>query len=222
VRLAQVEERIEGAVARAGRRRADVRLMAIGKGQPIAALREAYEQGQRLFGENRAQELVAKAAELPADIEWHFVGHLQRNKVRHVRPIVNLLHSIDSVALGTAWLKGPGLAPPVLVEVNIGAEPQKPGVAVPDVERVVGALVELGVDVRGLMAVPPMADDPENARSFFRDLRRLRDRISATWPAVCELSMGMSDDFEVAIEEGSTLIRVGRAIFGPRMTRGTV
>lgn len=222
VRLTEVEERIERAVARAGRRRADVRLVAIGKSQPVTVLREAYAQGQRLFGENRAQELVAKAAELPEDIEWHFVGHLQRNKVRHVRPIVNLLHSMDSASLGTAWLKGPGFAPPVLVEVNIGAEPQKPGVAVPDVERVVGTLVELGVDVRGLMAVPPMVDDPENARSFFRDLRRLRDRISTTWSTVRELSMGMSDDFEIAIEEGSTMIRVGRAIFGPRMTQGTV
>ncbi|MFZ0491795.1 MAG: YggS family pyridoxal phosphate-dependent enzyme, partial [Acidimicrobiia bacterium] len=178
--------------------------------------------GQRLFWENRAQELVAKAAELPEDVEWHFVGHLQRNKVRHVRPIAQFLHSMDSVPLGTAWLKGPGLAPPVLVEVNIGAEPQKPGVPVSDVQRVAGALVELGVDVRGLMAVPPLVDDPENIRSFFRDLRHLRDRISKTLPSITELSMGMSDDFEIAIEEGSTMIRVGRAIFGPRMTRGTV
>jgi pyridoxal phosphate enzyme (YggS family) len=222
VRLAEVEERVEAAVARAGRQRADVRLVAIGKSQPIGALREAYEQGQRLFGENRARELVTKATELPEDIEWHFVGHLQRNKVRHVRPIVELLHSMDSAPLGTAWLKGPGLAPPVLVEVNIGDEPQKPGVAIPDVERLVGTLIELGIDVRGLMAVPPMAEDPEITRSFFRDLRHLRDQISKTWSTVAELSMGMTDDFEVAIEEGSTMIRVGRAIFGPRMTRGTV
>jgi len=222
VKLAEVEERIAGAAARAGRRRADVTLVAIGKSQPIAVLREAYELGQRLFGENRAQELVAKAAELPGDVEWHFVGHLQRNKVRHVRPIAQFLHSMDSVPLGTAWLKGPGLAPPVLVEVNIGAEPQKSGVPVSDVQRVAGALVELGVDVRGLMAVPPLVDDPENIRSFFRDLRHLRDRISKTLPSITELSMGMSDDFEIAIEEGSTMIRVGRAIFGPRMTRGTV
>jgi pyridoxal phosphate enzyme (YggS family) len=221
VRLADVEERIEAAAARAGRRRADVKLVAVGKSQPITALREAYERGQRLFGENRAQELAAKAAELPGDIEWHFVGHLQRNKVRHVRPIVKLLHSMDSVPLGTAWLKGPGLAPPVLVEVNIGAEPQKPGVAVADVERTVGTLVELGIDVHGLMAVPPLGDDHESARPFFQDLRQLRDRISKTWPTVTELSMGMTDDFEVAIEEGSTMIRVGRAIFGPRMTQGT-
>ena len=222
MRLAEVEERVEAAVARSGRQRADVRLVAIGKSEPIGVLRDAYEQGQRLFGENRAQELATKAAGLPEDIEWHFVGHLQRNKVRHVRPIVTLLHSMDSAPLGTAWLKGPGLAPPVLVEVNLGAEPQKPGVAVGEVERVVGTLIELGVDVRGLMAVPPIGDDPEVARPFFRDLRHLRDRISKTWSTVTELSMGMTDDFEVAIEEGSTMIRVGRAIFGPRMTRGTV
>lgn len=222
VNLDQLEDRIRKAVARSGRRRSDVTLVAVGKSQPASKLMEAYELGHRVFGENRAQELAEKAAELPADIEWHFVGHLQRNKVRHVRPIVKLLHSLDSVRLGTAWLKGPDLAPAVLVEVNIGAEPQKPGVPVSDVPRVVDTLMGLGLEVRGLMAVPPLAEDPETARRFFAELRLLRDRIAGTWPNVTELSMGMSHDFEVAIEEGSTLIRVGQAIFGPRMTQGTV
>jgi pyridoxal phosphate enzyme (YggS family) len=222
VKLTEVEQRIGEAVARSGRKRSDVTLVAIGKSQPTSVLLAAYDLGHRVFGENRAQELAAKASELPNDIEWHFVGHLQRNKIRHVRPIVKLLHSVDSVQLGPEWLKGPDLAPPVLVEVNIGAEPQKPGVPVPEVARVVDTLVELGVDVRGLMAVPPLTEDPETVRSFFRDLRRLRDRIADTRPTVTELSMGMSHDFEVAIEEGSTMIRVGQAIFGPRMTQGTV
>jgi PLP dependent protein len=222
VTLDEVEARISAAAARSGRRRSDITLVAVGKSQSISKIQDAYELGQRVFGENRAQELAEKATGLPDDIEWHFIGHLQRNKVRHVRPVVSLLHSLDSVRLGAAWLKGPDLAPPVLVEVNIGAEPQKPGVPVPEVPRTIDTLMELGVDVRGLMAVPPLVDDPEVARPFFVDLRRLRDRIGNTWPNVAELSMGMSHDFEVAIEEGSTLIRVGQAIFGPRMTRGTV
>jgi pyridoxal phosphate enzyme (YggS family) len=220
VNLAQMEERIDRAATRAGRRRSDVTLVAIGKTHPPAVLREAYDLGQRVFGENRAQELVAKAAELPDDIEWHFVGHLQRNKARHVRPIVTLLHSLDSVRLGAEWLKGPGLAPPALIEVNIGAEPQKPGVPIGDLEQVTEELLGLGVEVRGLMAVPPIAHDPEDARPFFRELASLRDRLAKRWPSLTELSMGMTDDFEVAIEEGSTLIRVGQAIFGPRMTQG--
>jgi PLP dependent protein len=222
VKLHEVEERIDMAVARAGRRRSDVKLVAIGKSHPVETLREAYDLGQRVFGENRAQELIAKAAGLPDDVDWHFVGHLQRNKVRNVRPTVSLLHSMDSVRLGEAWVKGPGVAPPVLVEVNIGNEPQKPGIAVDDVEQIVDQLTSRGVEVRGVMAVPPVGSSAEDSRPYFRDLRALRDRLAAHNPGVVELSMGMTDDFEVAIEEGSTLIRVGRAIFGPRISQGTV
>ncbi len=221
VRLAEIEDRIQAAVARSGRSRSEVKLVAIGKTQPVPVLKAAYDAGQRLFGENRAQELIAKTADLPEDIVWHFVGHLQRNKVRLVRPVVSMLHSMDSVGLGAAWLKGPDLAPPVLIEVNIGNEPQKPGVSVAEIEGVTARLVELGVDVRGLMAVPPITVDPEAARPYFRELASLRSRLARQWPQLTELSMGMSDDFEVAIEEGSTLIRLGRAIFGPRITRGS-
>jgi len=222
VRLAEIETRMQHAAARSGRNRADITLVAIGKAQPVAALQAAYDAGQRVFGENRAQELVGKVEQLPGDIEWHFVGHLQRNKARLVRPIVSLLHSMDSVALGAAWLKGPGSTPPALVEVNIGGEPQKPGVPIEMVEEITDRLIALGVDVRGLMAVPPMAQDPEEVRPFFRKLSMLRTHLAKHRPAVTELSMGMTDDFEVAIEEGSTMIRLGRAIFGPRMTRGSV
>jgi len=222
VRLAEIETRIRRATERSGRDRGDVTLVAIGKGQPVDVLQAAYDVGQRVFGENRAQELVAKVERLPGDIEWHFVGHLQRNKARLVRPIVSLLHSMDSVALGAAWLKGPGLAPPALIEVNIGDEPQKPGVRIEMVEEITDRLIALGVDVRGLMAVPPMAQDPEEVRPFFRKLAVLRTKLAQRRPAITELSMGMTDDFEVAIEEGSTMIRLGRAIFGPRMTRGIV
>jgi len=220
VRLAEIEARIQQAVKRAGRERSAVTLIAIGKTQPVSALRAAYEAGLRAFGENRAQELVGKVDQLPRDIEWHFVGHLQRNKVRLVRPFVSLLHSMDTLELGSAWLKGPGLAPPALIEVNIGGEPQKPGVPIEMVEEMTGGLIGLGVDIRGLMAVPPIAMDPEEARPFFRKLATLRTTLADRWPMVTELSMGMTDDFEVAIEEGSTMIRLGRAIFGARMTRG--
>ncbi|NIA24180.1 MAG: YggS family pyridoxal phosphate-dependent enzyme [Gammaproteobacteria bacterium] len=222
VRLAEIETRIRRAAARSGRNRADITLVAIGKTHPAAVLQAAYDAGQRVFGENRAQELVGKVGQLPGDIEWHFVGHLQRNKVRLVRPIVSLLHSMDSVTLGAAWLKGPGLAPPVLIEVNIGGEPQKPGVPIEMVDEVTDHLMALGVDVRGLMAVPPIAQDAEQVRPYFRELATLRTRLAERWPSITELSMGMTDDFEVAIEEGSTMIRLGRAIFGSRMTKGVV
>ncbi|GBD84686.1 hypothetical protein BMS3Abin02_01080 [bacterium BMS3Abin02] len=222
VRLAEIETRIRRAAARSGRDRGDVTLVAIGKAQPVDALREAYDAGQRVFGENRAQELVGKVGQLPGDIEWHFVGHLQRNKARLVRPIVSLLHSMDSVPLGAAWLKGPGLTPPALIEVNIGGESQKPGVPIEMVEEITDRLIALGVDVRGLMTVPPMAQDPEEVRPFFRKLSTLRTQLAERRPTIIELSMGMTDDFEVAIEEGSTMIRLGRAIFGPRMRREIV
>jgi len=204
------------AARRVGRDPSEVTLVAIGKTHPPQALMEAYAAGQRVFGENRAQELVEKVGSMPEDVEWHFVGHLQRNKVRLVRPVVSLLHSMDSVRLGEAWLKGPGHAPPSLVEVNIGQEPQKAGVDPDETPALVEQLIAMGVDVRGLMTVPPLLSDPELARPYFRELARIRDRLAKQWPRVSELSMGMTDDFEVAIEEGSTMIRVGRAIFGPR------
>ncbi len=214
--LTAVRTRMVEAARRAGRDPAGITLVAIGKTHPPEVLMDAYNAGQRVFGENRAQELAEKVRVMPEDVEWHFVGHLQRNKVRLVRPVVSLLHSMDSVRLGEAWLKGPGHAPPVLVEVNVGREPQKAGVDPDEAAAVVEQLIGLGVEVRGLMTVPPLAPDPELARPYFRSLARLRDQLVSRWPNVRELSMGMTDDFEVAIEEGSTLIRVGRAIFGPR------
>lgn len=214
--LSEVLTRIEQAAARRGRSFAEITVVAVGKTQPPEVLREAYRLGVRDFGENRAAELADKAKALPADVRWHFVGHLQRNKVHIVRPLVTLLHSMDGVALGEAWLKGPGRPPPVLLEVNIGEEPQKHGVAPEATMEVAAVLVDLRVDLRGLMAVPPWFDDPERTRPYFRRLALLRDELSLRFPAIRELSMGMSDDFEVAIEEGATMLRLGRAIFGPR------
>jgi pyridoxal phosphate enzyme (YggS family) len=181
---------------------------------------EVYGAGHRDFGENRAQELAAKAPELPGDIRWHFVGSLQSNKARLVRGTTFLLHSMDRRSLGSAWMKGPGMPPPVLVQVNTGDEAQKSGISPDEVPATLQWTARLGLDVRGLMAIPPIPDDPEDSRPHFRLLRQLRDEAAIEHPSVTLLSMGMTDDFEVAIEEGASLIRVGRAIFGQRKPTG--
>lgn len=217
LKLEETIERVAAAARRSGRRPEDVVIVAVGKTFPAEVLMEAYQAGHRDFGENRAQELTLKAAALPADVRWHFVGPLQRNKVRLVRPAVVLLHSMDRLSLGEAWLKGPGSPPPVLLEVNIGEEPQKAGVAPDRASGIIGELIEVGVDVRGIMTVPPRVERPEAARPYFQKLAGLSRRLQVAYPQVRELSMGMTDDFEVAIEEGATLVRVGRAIFGPRI-----
>jgi pyridoxal phosphate enzyme (YggS family) len=205
------------AAQRSGRDVDEITLIAVGKTHPVDTLMQLYEAGHRTFGENRAAELGAKAAAMPSDVRWHFLGPLQRNKVRLVRPAVQLLHSMDRLKLGEAWLKGPGTAPPVLLEVNLADEPQKAGVPVADALAMADRLVALGIDLRGVMAIPPMVDSRRQTGVFFRRLARLRDQLAASHPTIRELSMGMSDDFELAIEEGATMIRVGRAIFGPRV-----
>jgi hypothetical protein len=211
-----VVERMTLAAARIGRDPGEVTVVAVSKSKPVSDIETLYQAGHRDFGENRAQEMEEKAARLPSDIRWHFVGALQSNKARLVRPITHLLHSMDRDSLASAWAKGVGLPPPVLIEVNIGSEPQKAGVLAGDAEGMVGRMVALGLDVRGLMAIPPVGDDPEESRRHFGALRRLRDEIRDSHPGVVELSMGMTDDFEVAVEEGASIIRVGRAIFGAR------
>ena len=211
-----VLERVAAACRRAGRVESEVTLVAISKTKSSEEIRDVYEMGHRVFGENRAQELAAKAPALPNDIEWHFVGALQSNKTRLVRPVVSLLHSMDRFSLASAWLKGVGYPPPVLVQVNVGSEPQKAGVEPEEAGALAERLIGLGLDVRGLMAIPPIPETPEESRPYFSQLRQLRDKIAPILPSVTELSMGMTDDFEVAIEEGASIIRVGRAIFGPR------
>jgi pyridoxal phosphate enzyme (YggS family) len=212
----EVVERVAAAASRADRRADEVTLVAVSKTKSADEIRAVYDLGHRVFGENRAQELAAKAPELPRDLQWHFVGELQSNKARVVRPIVELLHSMDRESLAAAWLKGIGLAPPVLIEVNMGEEVQKGGVSPENLRPVAGRLVEMGLDVRGLMAIPPIPDVAEDSRPYFSRLRDLRDSLVGDLPQAKELSMGMTDDFEVAIEEGASIIRVGRAIFGPR------
>jgi pyridoxal phosphate enzyme (YggS family) len=211
--LAIVRHRIAAAAARVGRDPAEVTLVVVGKGHPASALQALYDEGHRDFGENRAQELVAKVGQLPADVRWHFIGPLQSNKVRLVRPVVKLLHSFDRLELAPAWMKGPGLPPPVMVQVNIGEEPQKHGVRPDLIGEVVAELTAKGVPVLGLMAIPPLADDPEKSRVHFRRMAALLAGLQTAHPLLTELSMGMTDDFEVAVEEGATFLRVGRAIF---------
>lgn len=205
--------RVAEAASASGRNPASIRVVAVSKGRSIEAIEQLHRRGVRDFGENRAQELVEKVPLAPVDVRWHFIGPLQSNKVRIVRPVASMLHSLDRVELATFWMKGQGSPPPVLLEVNTAMEPQKHGVAPGEVMSVLERLQALDVPVRGLMAIPPAVDRPDEARPFFTRLRELRDQAAARWPLVSELSMGMSDDYEVAIAEGATLIRIGRAIF---------
>lgn len=212
----EVSERMSLAVERSGRAPGDVILVAVSKTKSVEDILAVYEKGHRDFGENRAQEMAEKAAQLPDDIRWHYVGALQSNKARLIRPSTHLLHSMDRMSLASVWAKGQGTAPPVLVQVNTGEEPQKSGVIPGETESLVDRVLAMGIEVRGLMAIPPLSEDPEETRPHFRWLAVLRDRIRERSPGVTDLSMGMTDDFEVAIEEGASFIRVGRAIFGAR------
>lgn len=215
-----VMDRITAAALRAGRDVSEITVVAVSKTMTLTQIMEVYDQGHRDFGENRAQELAEKAPELPDDIRWHFVGALQSNKARLVRGVTVLLHSMDRRSLGSAWMKGRGEAPPVLAQVNVADEPQKSGVPAGQLAESLDWMAGLGLEVRGLMAIPPLPETPEDSRPHFARLRDLRDQVQDQHPSVTELSMGMTDDFEVAIEEGSSIIRVGRAIFGPRISTG--
>ena len=214
-RLTEVHERIAAAAARVGRAPGEIRLVAVSKTAGPLGLRAAYDAGQRDFGENRASLLVDRAAMLPGDARWHFLGRLQGNKVARVRPLTHLLHSLDRAEAAGYWVKGPGLPPPVLVQVNVAGEASKGGVLPGEAESLVETAVGLGIEVRGLMTIPPLPGRPDDARPHFRELAALGARLARRWPGLTELSMGMTEDFEVAVEEGATLLRVGRAIFGP-------
>jgi len=213
VSLQSVRARIGAAAQRAGRSSDSVRLVVVSKGQTPAAIRNVYDQGQRDFGENRAQELAGKVDQLPGDIIWHFVGPLQTNKVRIVRPAVALLHSLDREDLIPAWVKGSGTPPPALIQVRIGGEVQKHGVNPEEALALCERAGAAGIEVAGLMTIPPPVGRPEEARHFFEELVAVSQRVQDTIPTARELSMGMTDDFEVAIEAGATIVRIGRAIF---------
>ncbi len=212
-------ERVQGRIARtcerAGRDPASVTLVAVSKGHPVEVVRAGYEAGIRHFGENRIQEALPKIEEATAagiEATWHLVGHLQSNKAKAAASAFDVIHSVDSARL-LARLDAAAPAPgDVLLQVNVAAEPQKQGVAPDEVGGLVEAAREAAnLRLRGLMTIAPIASDPEEVRPVFRALRLLAERFELP-----QLSMGMTDDFEVAIEEGATLVRVGRAIFGER------
>ncbi|MFN2488234.1 MAG: YggS family pyridoxal phosphate-dependent enzyme [Actinomycetota bacterium] len=219
-RYEQVRERIVRAAQRAGRSPSDVSLIAVSKSFSVDVVMQAVDAGITELGENRAQELREKAALIEDRARWHFIGHLQSNKVRHVVGVAALVHSVDSVSLAEAIARrarSSDMAQPVLIEVNVAGEARKHGVAPSEAEALARNVAALeGIELRGLMTMPPWPDDPEESRPHFRSLAELRIEIARVVPEATELSMGMTRDFEVAVEEGATLVRVGEAIFGPR------
>ena len=225
--IAAIRERMETAARRAGRSSGEIALMGVTKTHPPERIREAYAAGLRLFGENRVQEFAGKASALAnlSGANWHMIGHLQTNKAGKAAELFNAVDSVDSVKAAEkldAAARSLGKKLNVLIEVNVGGEAAKSGIAPDsrDLDELLLAAARLEtLEFRGLMTVPPFTDDPEGARPFFRKLRELRDMIAArrlSAVGMDVLSMGMSHDFEVAIEEGSTCVRVGTAIFGDR------
>jgi pyridoxal phosphate enzyme (YggS family) len=210
VSLASVRDRMEDACRSSGRDPEEVALVVVTKGRTVGEIEALYQAGQRDFGENRAQELAAKAPGLPSDIRWHFVGPLQTNKVKMIRHHVSLLHSLDRLRLARAWAQGSGGAPPALLEFNLGDEPQKHGFDEAEALDAATGALGAGVAVSGVMAIPPHGEEPA---PYFERLVEIRDELAAEYPEIAEVSAGMTDDFEKAIAAGATIIRVGRAIF---------
>ena len=222
--LQSIEQRIRAACQRAGRDRSEVTLISVTKTKPVSMLEEAYAAGERNFGENKVQEILAKAPELPQDITWHMIGHLQTNKVRQVITRAGMIHSIDSEKLAETVSREAvkaGICMPVLIEVNAAGEESKFGVSPEETEELIRRIAPLpGIRVRGLMTIAPYTEDPETNRPYFAALKRLCLDISQKSidnVDMYELSMGMTGDFEVAIEEGATFIRIGSGIFGERI-----
>jgi pyridoxal phosphate enzyme (YggS family) len=223
-RLAGIRGRIAAAARSAGRDPSSIRLIAVSKTFPIQAIREAYAAGQREFGENRVQEALEKiAAGGDLEIKWHLLGHLQMNKAKKAAPAFSTIHSVDSVELLQKIDMAAADAdrtPELLVQVDLAGEATKFGLRPADVPRLFDAAVQCrAARVVGVMTLPPIPESPEDARPWFRQLRDLRDKwLADRVPAsmLAELSIGMSGDFEVAIEEGSTMVRIGTAIFGTR------
>ncbi|HEY6765218.1 MAG TPA: YggS family pyridoxal phosphate-dependent enzyme [Candidatus Sulfotelmatobacter sp.] len=225
--ISAIRGRIGAAAHRASRRPEEIALMAVSKMFPAGHIREAYAAGQRLFGENRVQEFAGKATDLAdlTDIQWHMIGHLQTNKSVKAVQLFAAVDSVDSLKLAEkldAEARSGGKRLDVLLEINIGGEAAKTGILPQSevLEKLLLAASQLeALTFRGLMTVPPYTDDPEGARPYFRKLRELRDSIAGRKLSAVGLdilSMGMSHDFEVAIEEGSTCVRVGTGIFGER------
>lgn len=221
-RLLRVQDRIRAAAVRAGREPSSITLMAVSKAMPVEAIREAVTAGITILGENRVQEARDKIAALAGLATWHLVGHLQTNKSKLAVQLFDLIHSLDSLKLAQALDQHgqqAGKLVRCLIEVNLGGEESKSGISEEGVRPLLEAAGQLPhLRIQGLMAIPPFLPDPEQSRPFFRRLRNLRDKLEAEGFPLAELSMGMTHDFEVAIEEGATMVRIGTAIFGPRTT----
>jgi pyridoxal phosphate enzyme (YggS family) len=220
-RLKEIHARIATAASRAGRDPADVTLLAVSKTFPAEAISELFAAGQKSFAESRQQEADGKLPLAPAGIDWHFIGHLQRNKVRKVLESFGTLHGIDSLRLAqhVSSVAGElGMCPAIYLQVNIAAEPSKYGFSPDELRSSIAELAQLpNVTIRGLMGIPPEEESPEAARRWFAALRGLRDELKGLAGAeLADLSMGMSGDFEIAIEEGASIVRVGSALFGNR------
>ena len=221
--LKKVEDKITAACLRAGRAREDVTLIAVSKTKPESMVEEAYSVGQRDFGENKVQEICRKIEVLPQDIRWHMIGHLQRNKVRQVVGKACMIHSVDSLRLAEAIsqeaVKQDRIVP-VLIEFNVAQEESKFGVTAEETIALIEAAAKLPhISIRGLMTIAPFVEDPEENRPIFRKLKQLSVDIAAkniNNVTMSVLSMGMTNDYEVAIEEGATMVRVGTGIFGER------
>lgn len=219
--LSKVRERIEHAAIKAGRNPREIKLVAVTKTVPVPRIQEAMAAGATIFGENYIQEARAKIEEIgESRIEWHFIGHLQTNKAKYAVKLFDLIHAVDSPALAQELDKraaSAGKRIDCLIEVNLSQEASKFGISKERAPELAHACKELkNISLQGLMTMAPYADDPEQARPYFVALRKLREEIAASGISLPELSMGMSSDFEVAIEEGATIMRVGTAIFGER------
>lgn len=221
--LKKVEEKIEKACERSGRSRSDVTLIAVSKTKPIEMMQEAMQAGVSNFGENKVQEIVKKEVELPKNVEWHLIGHLQRNKVRQIAGKVARIHSVDSLRLAEQIQKEYekiGETANILIEVNVAKEESKFGLMPEETEEVIREIAKFpNIKVRGLMTIAPFVENPEENRIHFQNLRKLLVDINAKNIdniSMNELSMGMTGDYEVAIEEGATYVRVGTGIFGSR------
>jgi PLP dependent protein len=219
--LERVREQIARAAWNSGRSADDVELVAISKSHPAEKVREAVEAGETLFGESRVQEARAKIPELSSNLRWHFVGHLQKNKIRHALPLFEMIHSVDSLGLAqdiNRIAEEEGLYPRVLLEVNVAGEGSKFGFAPDELRNQMEVLMGLPrLSIEGLMCIPPLAVESEDSRKFFVEVRQWRDSLEKEYNMkLPQLSMGMTQDFPIGIQEGATLVRVGTAIFGER------
>ena len=220
-RLTGIEDRIAAACTRSGRSPDEITLLGVSKRQSLERLREAVDAGLRVFGENQVQEAVAKSAELPANLDWHLIGHLQSNKAKAAARLFSTIHSIDRLKIARRLDREAEKLDrrlDVFLQINLGDEPSKHGLRAEELLPTLDSLRDLShLRPVGLMAIPPFEEDQEKARAWFRELRRLRDQTLQTSPDFPGgLSMGMSHDFETAIEEGATHIRVGTSLFGLR------